>query len=347
MDIITKLDILYFSKFIMKNRKTIVIGLLILVVALIGINIVFFSGLSGEVIEGSEGYDKLEKVKIGYRGHLFYLPAYVAEARGYYEEQGLEVELVEFSSTNQLVEAVINGDIDAAVGGVNSLVPLTIESKNKGLLKIFNLGYFSKGFDHVLVRKDSDIRTLQDLEGKTLSTWPGSSAMIFANLMLEAEGLDGKVSVVQTKPSQQLNALSSGSVDAIFVLEPLSTISEEKGISRVLVESPITAYFMSGMYFETSVFSSEFVNENPETVKKISAAVDDAIFFINSNPNEAKTYYSEFTSVEDSLEGKLPITTYRTSSSMNVEEFQRLADKLEKEGFLGKKVVVDSMFYGN
>ena len=113
----------------MTNKKTILIGLAVLVIALIGINFIFFSNMTGKVVDNS---DVLEKVKIGYRGHLFYLPAYVAEAEGYYEEQGLDVELVKFDSTNQLVEAVINGNVDAGVGGVNSLVPLTKRSSAKG-----------------------------------------------------------------------------------------------------------------------------------------------------------------------------------------------------------------------
>jgi len=326
----------------MTNKKTIIIGLAILVIALIGINFIFFSNMTGRVIDNP---DSLEKVKIGYRGHLFYLPAYVAEAEGYYEEQGLEVELIKFDSTNQLVEAVINGNVDAGVGGVNSLVPLTIEGKNKGLLKIFTLGYYSHEFDDLLIRKDSDIRSLQDMEGKTLSTLPGSTAMTWMNIMLEEEGLKGKVNVVQTKPSQQLNALSSGSVDAIFVLEPLVTIGEDKGISKVLVDSPITTYFMEGMLFETSVFSTEFVNKNPKTTEKISKAIDKAIISINSDPNKAKTYYSEFTSVEDALESKLPVTLYQTSSNMDIEGFQELADKLYEEELLEKNIVVDSMFY--
>lgn len=326
----------------MTNKKTIVIGLVILVIALIGINFIFFSNITGRVIDNP---DSLEKVKIGYRGQLFYLPAYVAEAEGYYEEQGLNVELVKFDSTNQLVEAVINGNIDAGVGGVNSLVPLTIEGKNKGLLKIFTLGYFNREFDDLLVRKDSNIKTLQDMIGKTLSTLPGSTAMTWMNIMLEKEGLKGKINVVQTKPSQQLNALSSGSVDAIFVLEPLSTIGEDKGISRVLVKSPITTYFMDDMLFVTSVFSTDFVNKNPETAEKISNAIDKAIISINSDPNKAKTYYSEFTSVEDALESKLPVTSYQTFSNMDIKEFQELADKFYEKELLEKDIIVNSMFY--
>ncbi len=326
----------------MTTKKFMVLGILaILLVALIGLNFVFFNNITGKAIDAPEN---LEKVKIGYRSHLFYLPAYVAEAKGYYKDQGLEVELIEFGSTNQLVEAVINGNIDAGVGGINSIVPLTIEQKTPGLLKIFTLGYFTKEFDGLLVRKDSSIETLADMEGKTLSTLLGSTAMTWINIMLEEEGLTGKVNVVQTKPSQQLNALSSGSVDAIFVLEPLITTGEFKGISKVLVESPITTYFMDGMLFEVSIFSTEFIKENPETAKKISKAVDSAILFINSNPNQAKAYYSEYTPIDDELESKLPITTYETSNNLNVQEFQELADKLYEEGILEGRVDVEDIF---
>jgi len=323
----------------MKN-KILIITSVVLALALITLILIPIKS-TGKTIDSS---GDLEKIKIGYRGHLFYLPAYVAEAKGYYKEEGLDVELVKFDSTNQLVEAVINGNVDAGVGGVNALVPLTIEEKNKGLLKIFTLGYYDKKFDALLVRKNSDINTLSDLEGKTISTLPGSTAMTWMNLMIEEEGLEN-INIVQTSPSQQLNALSSGSVDAIFVLEPLISIGEAKGISRVLVKSPITTYFMDKMLWETSVFSTDFVNKNPETAEKISNAIDKAIIFTNSNPNQAKTYYSEFTSVEDSLEEKLSVPIYFTYLEMDIQEFQDLADKAFEEGLLEKNIVVDFMFY--
>ena len=285
-----------------------------------------------------------ENVKIGYRGHLFYLPAYVAKERGYFAEEGLDAELVEFDSTNQLVEAVINGNLDAGVGGINAVVVLTIEQKTPGLLQVFNQGYFTRGFDALLVSKDSDIKSLDDLEGKTISTLPGTAAKYWMDLMLEHEGLTGRVNLVQTKPSQQLSVLSSGNAEAIFVLEPLMTIGSHKNISKILMDSPITTYFGDDLLFETSVFSTEFAEQNPRVAEKIKRATDKAILFINENPEMAKTYYSDFTPVEDDIERDLPIATYLPSYEMDKDSFQELADQLASADLLAEQVDVYPLF---
>jgi len=327
----------------MKKINSLLIGVFALIVVVGSLSYILDD--STQFITGRVSHKESAKVTIGYRGHLLYLPAYVAKAEGYYEEEGLNVELIKFDSTNQLVEAVINDNVDAAIGGVNALVPLTIEGKEKGLIKIFSLGYWSKDFDGLLVRKDSDIKTLKDMNGKTLSTLPGSTAKLLMDIMLETENLDGKVNIVQTQASQQLSALASKSVDIIFVLEPTITIGETNNISRVLLESPYSNYLMDNMLWETSVFSTEFVNKKPELARKISNAVDKAIISIDLNQNRAKKYYSEFTPVDDSLESQLPITSYQTNSRMNIVEFQELTNELFEKGFLEKKISVESMFY--
>ena len=316
----------------------------IALILVLGAGLFLITGVEDSVT-GRAVHSELTKVKIGYRGHLFYLPAYVAQVRNYYAAEGLEAELIEFDSTNQLVEAVLAGRLDAAVGGVNALVPLTIEGKTPGSLKIFTLGYYPGDFDALLVAEDSAIESVQDLEGKTISSLPGSTALHWMNRMLEAEGLTDKVTIVQTAPSQQLSTLQSGSADAVFVLEPLITLAEEESIGRVLVESPISTYFQPDMLFETSVFSTEFVQTNPETAKRIVAAVNKATEFINANPETVRSYYSEFVPVDDSIEGKLSVPEFIPSYAMDAEAFQQDADRFAQEELIPETVNVETLLY--
>ena len=335
-----------------KNMNTILL-IMVSIIALIAIlgSISYLTKDSISPVTGKAVYTeaesvKAESVKIGYKGHLLYLPAYVAEAKGYYQEEGLQAELIKFDSTNQLVEAVLAGKIDAGVGGVNALVPLIIEGKAPGSLKIFNLGYLTDDFDALLVSKDSDIQSVQDLKGKTISSLPGTAAKIWMELMLEQEDLEGEVTIIQTAPSQQLNALGSGSVDAIFVLEPLATIGESKGISRTLVQSPISTYYQDDLIFETSVFSTKFYNSKPATAKKIIRAVDKAIVHINENPKAVKEYYSEFTPVDDSLEQILPVGKYYPSYAMDADAFQEDADIFLRTGLIEERIDVATVLIG-
>lgn len=319
-------------------KKITLLSLIVLSLILVVGSSLYLMTESNSSIIGQAIHQENVNVKIGYRGHLLYLPAYVAQEKNYYAEEGLNAELIKFDSTNQLVEAVLSGDVDAAIGGVNAIVPLTIEGKTPGLLKLFGLGYLFNDFDALLVATDSDIKSIQDLEGKTISSLPGTAAKIWMDRMLNQENLDGKVTIIQTADSQQLNALSSGSADAIFVLEPLATIAEEKNIGKTMVKSPIFTY--STNLPITSVMSNSFIKKNPTTAKKIVKAVDKAIVFINNNPNVVRKYYSKFTPVEDSFENKLPVSTYVPSYSVNPNDFQEVADFFYTSSLIEEEVDV-------
>jgi len=323
------------------NKTNITITVLISLIFICGVAIVFMPDAS---ITGKVTAEKVIKVKIGYRAHLAYLPAYVAYKNKYFEAQGLQVELVPFQSTNHLVESVINGNVDAGVGGVNALVVSTIELKSPNTLKIFNQGILPETLDALLVKKDSNISSIQDLKGKTISSLPGTAAMTWMNSMLEKENLKGELTMVATKPSQQLSVLSSGNADAIFVLEPLVAVGAHNNISRVLIKSPITKYFKSNMLFETSIFSTIFLKNNPQTAKKIIAATDKAIDFINSNPELVKTYYSEFTPVSNSIESTLPVVTYLPSTQLNISGFQEMADDFYSAGLIKHRINAAQLF---
>ncbi len=325
----------------MKKSNLIIYGLCILLVA---ISAVYFLNTSNESgISGQVTYDENKDIRIGYRAHLFYLPAYVAYKNGYFAEQGLNAQLVEFDSTNQLVDAVLSGDLDAAVGGVNTVVPLTVEGKAPGSIKIFATGVLEDDLDYLLVAADSDIKSVKDLEGKTISLHPGTASEKMIEAMLRKEGLLGKVQLIQTNPSQQLNALASGSVDAVFVLEPLATPAVDEGIARVLVRSPISKYYKQELIFETNVMSTEFIKRNPETAERIKAAVDKAVEFINNNEDVARKYYSEFTPVDDSLESKLAVGLYYPSYDIDESRLQETADFFFNTGVIDDPVNVSEM----
>ncbi|MBS3137818.1 ABC transporter substrate-binding protein [Candidatus Woesearchaeota archaeon] len=326
------------------NMLLIVIFSLIIIIGMVIVSSLYLSNESSQPITGQAILKDDVKVKIGYREHLLYLPAYVAQKNNYYAEEGLEAELINFDSTNQLVEAVLSGNVDAAIGGVNAVVPLTIEGKTPGLLRIFNLGILTDDFDALVVAKNSNIKTIQDLEGKIISSLPGTAAKIWMDRMLDQEKLNGKITIIQTADSQQLNALVSGSVDAIFVLEPLATIAEEKNIGRILIKSPISKYFRTDLLFETSIMSNDFINKNPTTAKKIIRAIDKAIVFINNNPDLVRTYYSEFTPVEeDSFENKLPVSRYIPSYEMDINKFQETTNLFATSGLIEEEVNVSKI----
>ena len=325
-----------------KIKNIIIVSCLILIV--VGASLIFL--INNNNVTGNVVHEKLTPVKIGYREHLVYLPAYIAQVNNYYEQEGLDVKLIAYDSTNQLVEAVINGQIDAGVGGINPIAALSAEIESPGTLIFFSQGIFTNEFDYLLVAKDSKIKTVKDLEGKTISSLPGSAAKIWMKLMVEKEQLEN-VKIIQTKPSQQLNALSSGSVDAIFVLEPLARTAIDNNIAEILVKSPINIYAKKNMTFALSIMKKEYYTKNKETAKKIIQGTDNAITFINKNPEISKQYYSEFCPIKKESANKLPIMKYMNSKELDIKGFQEVADFLADKKILSSRINTQKLFVTN
>src|SRR3989344_9462314 len=97
-------------------------------------------------------------IRIGYKTHVGFLPLFVAIDKGYFDEQGLEVELIEFESTDLMVQALLSGEIDALTG-INTLTAFAVEENSPGKLKIFTTQTYTTEFyaDQILVNKDSEI----------------------------------------------------------------------------------------------------------------------------------------------------------------------------------------------
>ena len=211
-----------------KKQMKIMAGILILLLAIT-------STILLSTLYYKEDNKPLEQVRIGYRDHLLYLPTYLADSLGYYEQEGLDVELIRFDSTNDMVDSLIAGKIDAIGSGTNSVVLLTIEQKSPGLFKIYNQGYLTDEFDAILISSSSPINSTGELGGKTISILPGTASSVWMNLMLEKEGLKDKVNLITTKETQQLDVLSSHSADEVFALEHNITKGNIQALYKPLI----------------------------------------------------------------------------------------------------------------
>ena len=99
------------------KKTTIVITILALMI-IIGV-ITFWPKQEQEI---SETTKHEEIVRVGYRTHNLYLPLFIGLDQGYFEKNGLKIEPIKFESTNQLMESLIAGRIDAALGGINTFL---------------------------------------------------------------------------------------------------------------------------------------------------------------------------------------------------------------------------------
>jgi len=285
------------------------------------------------------------EVKIGYREHIAYAPLYVGIEEKFFEKEGLDIKPIKFESTNQLMEAMIAGKIDASLGGVNSYVLLTIEEKSANEYKILSLTSetSSTPFIYLLVRKDSDIVSIEQLKGKKIGMFPGSFAKVIYKKVMESYFDPSEAELIQMNANLTLQALEAKQVDAIIALEPLAAVGKNKGISKTLDDSLFDRYFFNNTPFSASAISNKWFIDNKEAADKLVSATEKAIDYINNNTTNTKNYITKYTPLEKNIIDQVILPVFEKIDSNNSQRLQKLADLLFNEKLLKKKIETDSL----
>jgi NitT/TauT family transport system substrate-binding protein len=196
-------------------------------------------------------------------------PLYLGLDQGFFEDEGIDLSIETATGGAAIVPAVVSGDYEF---GFSNLISLMVAT-DKGLpLKLVSSAVASTGNINsdtgaVIVKGDSPIKTLADLDGKTVST--NSLNNIVDTLMrsiIDSNGGDSStVSFVEIPFPDAGVAVDNGQVDAAFVVEPFVTAAVENG-NRVL--SYGYAEFDENLDISAYFASAATVADSPELVTK-------------------------------------------------------------------------------
>ena len=126
-----------------------------------------------------------EKIRYGYLPIASDASFFVAVERGFFTGQGLQVEPIKFETSNQALEALVAGRVDA-IAPVALEAALALETNTSGQFKMVEMtaATAQTRVHRIEVKTDSQIKTLADLRGKKVGTFPGSQMVVFLKLIL-------------------------------------------------------------------------------------------------------------------------------------------------------------------
>ena len=287
-------------------------------------------------------------VKIGYKKSVPSFPIFVGINEGFFKNKNIEIEPVVFESTNQMIEAVVRGDIDAsAVGAVEPA--LAAEAVSPGNFKFYGQVQWNKDnfLDYVLVKKDSTISTVQQLKGKKIGVAPGGASVVYTKLFLKNFLNPDEVRIEQLDNKTLIQALGAGSIDAIIGNEPLGTIAIQQGVAKVLLERPYTDYVLylpeiTGV----GLLSKKFIEQQADIAERFVEAMKEGFVYGNANPENVKKILPSCCGVSEEVAPLIPyLGLYFDSKSINKEVLQRFADFLFEQKILDNKVDTGSLVY--
>ena len=289
---------------------------------------------------------KPEEVKIGYMPYTSNLPFFVAQEKGFFKEVGLEVKSVRFGSSKEAMDALLTGKIDAECTiGLSTL--FAIESSSPGQIKFYlpSVEMEDKFCSYLLVRKGSGILTIEDLRGRKIGTYTGTTQLLYLTLLLKKLGIDSKkdVTIIQVSPQLEIEAFGTGQFDVLYTIEPNATIAIENGLGEPLIKNPRSKYIISPFPAGAIPFTTKFVEEQTDKAKKIYRSMDKAVDFIKVNEDEAKILVSKYTGLEEKIALKAGLYKWWKMDETDIMPMQKLADMLYENDIISARINVSKM----
>lgn len=254
---------------------------------------------TGDGGSGEPGAD-MPTIQIASAPNVFLSALYVARDAGYFEDQGVIVEIVEIEAGTDSVAALVSGNAQVADVGFDDLLELASEGE-EGLIMVQNILNRvtltmvmnpdiaeEKG-----VSRDSSLEErYAALEGLRIGiTSPGAPTDKYMRYYLRQAGLDPDQDaeiIAIGGGSSLLAALESDQIDVFHLSPPTPYIAEAEGFGTVLIDGPAgdVAEFSDFLYTAWAA-NKEWAEANPEAMIAFNAALDLAMEDIAANPEGA------------------------------------------------------------
>lgn len=247
---------------------------------------------------------------------------YVASAKGFFEEEGLDVELQLFSYGPPIIEAITAKNIDVGLLGDLPAFSGIVNGSDINIIGTYGTSAVMHG---LVVRDAANIKSLADLKGKKISTPFGSNAQPLLYLFLDKAGLTEKdVEILNVANADTPAALTKGDIDAAVFFEPALSSALKEGSGNTLLS---TAEGVKN-FVNPIIARGEFTKANPDAIAKFLKAFDKAAKWSLENPDEAVKIISEANGVDA---GIVKIILQKRNMQTNLDEEKINALKLGAE----------------
>ena len=280
---------------------------------------------------------------------IFYAPQYAAIELGYFEDEGLDLTLVNGAGADKVMTALISGVADIGFMGAEASIYVYQQGSDDYAVNFAQLTQRAGNF--LVGREAQDNFTWADLKGKKVlgGRAGGMPEMVF-EYILKKNGIDPAADLTI---DQSINfgltaaAFTSNDADYTVEFEPFATGLEKEGNGHVIaslgVDSgyvPYTAYSVKKSYLE----------KNPETIQKFTNAIQKGLEYVNTHSAEeiAKVIQPQFKETDEdtiaTIVGRYKDQdTWKGDTVFEKESFELLENILEEAGELNERVPYDKL----
>lgn len=320
-------------------KKIIVIIILLIIISL------FF-------IFSQKKDNDLRKIKIAEVAHsIFYAPQYVAHSLGYFEEQGLDVEILLVPGADKVAAAVLSGDVEIGFCGSEATIYIYNQGQDDYLVNFANLTKRDGSF--IVSREKIDNFTLEDLKGKTIiGGRMGGMPEMTLEYTLKQAGIDPKNDLyidTSIEFASMSGAFIGGTGDFVSLFEPNALQLEQQGFGYVVASLGELGGVVPYTTYNTK---KSFIESNPEVIEGFNKAIQKGLDYVHNNDakNIAEVIIDYFpdtslSDLETIISRYKSIDSWFETTYINEEDFNHVQDIMESANQLDQRAPYDKLIY--
>jgi len=265
--------------------------------------------------------------------------------KGMFSEEKLDIELSPTQGGAATIPALVSGEIQ--VGGSNVVSLLLAASKDLPI-RVIASGTVAKpegekDFGALVVAKDSDVKKPADLEGKTVAVNTlNNVAEVVVKASLEKQGVDPESLKLAEVPFPEMEpALSKGSVDAAFSIEPFVTQTVEAG-GKVIDYSYVVTE--SEMQIGAYAVTDQFAEQNADAVERYGKAIAETAAYVGENQDEFRTFLSESAKIPPKVAETIQLPQW--SGEVNATSMENTAKLMQRYGLVDEPIDTGKLLEG-
>jgi NitT/TauT family transport system substrate-binding protein len=277
-----------------------------------------------------------DKIKVGAIPIVDVAPLHLGIAKGFFSDQGMDVEVVNTTGGAAAIPGVVSGQFTFAFGNVTSLI--VAKSQNLPLKAVAegnsSTGQNGKDFGGVVVPKDSPITSAKDLAGKqvAVNNLKNIGDTTVRASVRKAGGDPAGVRFLEMPFPDMPAAVANHRVDAAWIVEPFFTVAKNQGAKLIASNFVDAAPDLTVAVYFTS---EKVISEKPDLVKRFTAAIEKSLQYATDHPDEARAVLSKYTKIDPGVTAKMTLPAW--PQKVNAASVQSIADQMQGDGLIKEK----------
>lgn len=282
----------------------------------------------------------LTKVKVAEVTHsIFYAPQYIAHSLGYFEEEGLDVEIILTSGADKVTAAVLSGDVQIGFCGSESTIYVYNGGQKDYLINF--AGLTKKDGSFLVAREKTDNFKLEDLKGKhIIGGREGGMPAMTLEYALNINGIKSDETNIDTSIdfASMSGAFIGGTGDYVALFEPTASELEKEGYGHIVAS---IGELGGNVPYTTYNAKKSYIEQNPDVIEGFTKAIQKGLDYVHNHTSEEiaeniKDYFPD-TSDEDLItivQRYKDIDSWYATTYISEDDFKHIQEIVKNAGQL-------------